>query len=76
MLELPDEKQRTQATAGYMTLINIANIVGPLIGGWAVDRVGYLWDFALSGIGRFTAGILFVLLLKPSRRSREMELAD
>jgi len=68
-LELSDPQRRTQATAGYMTLIGLANIVGPIVGGYVVDHLGYYWDFALSGLGRLLGGILFVLLLKPFVRS-------
>jgi MFS family permease len=64
-LELSDPKRRTQAAAGYTTLIGLANIVGPIIGSTIVDTRGYYWDFALSGLGRLVGGILFVLLLKP-----------
>jgi MFS family permease len=65
MMELPDAAHRTQAVAGFSTLVGIANMIAPLIGGRIVATLGYKWDFALSGIGRMVGGILFVLLLKP-----------
>jgi MFS family permease len=70
-LELADPERRTQAAAGYTTLVGFANIIGPIVGGNVIDRLGYYWDFSLSGLGRLLSGILFVLLLKPFvRRSR------
>lgn len=73
LLELPDPQQRTQATASYTTLIGIANIAGPLVGGWVVDTFSYGWVFALSGVGRMLGGILFVALLKPFARKAKLE---
>jgi len=51
-------------------VINVASIVGPLIGGWVIDRLGYRWDFVLSGCGRLLAGLLFAWLLRPFSRRR------
>ncbi|MBN1875469.1 MAG: MFS transporter [Anaerolineae bacterium] len=65
LLELPDQKLRTQASASYATVVNTASIVAPLLGGIVIDHWGYRWDFALSGVLRFTAGVLFMLLLRP-----------
>ncbi len=65
LLELPDPKLRTQASASYTTLINIASIVAPLVGGIVIDRCGYRWDFALSTVLRLTGAIAFLILLKP-----------
>ncbi len=39
--------------------------MGPLVGGWVIDQVGYLWDFSLSGAMRLVGGLLFLWLLKP-----------
>jgi len=70
LLELPEQQHRTQAIASYTTVINVASIVGPLIGGWVIDRLGYRWDFVLSGCGRLLAGLLFAWLLRPFSRRR------
>lgn len=65
LLELLEGEDSTQAAAGYTTLVAAASIAGPLIGAWVIDRVGYLWDFSLSGVLRLIGGMLFLLLLKP-----------
>ena len=68
LLELPKESEQTQAVASYHTLIGGANILGPLVGGLVVERLGYLWNFGLSGVGRFIAALLLLWLLKPFRK--------
>ncbi len=73
LLELPGERERTQATAAYTTLVNLAMVVGPLAGGWLVDRIGYRWDFVLSGCGRLTAGLLLIWLLRPFQRETHIQ---
>ena len=57
--------EQTQAIASYNTLVAVANILGPLAGGFVVQWLGYHWTFALSGFGRMVAALLFLLLLKP-----------
>jgi len=65
LLELPDQKLRTQASASYATLTNIASIVAPLVGGLIIDRFGFKWDFGLSAFLRMVSAIGFLILLKP-----------
>ena len=57
--------EQTQAIASYNTLVAVANILGPLAGGFVVQWLGYHWTFALSGLGRMVAALLFLALLKP-----------
>jgi MFS family permease len=64
LLDLPRDQERTQATAAYTTLVNVSMVVGPIVGGWLVDRIGYRWDFFFSGLGRLTAGLLLLWLLR------------
>jgi MFS family permease len=73
LLELPGQEKRTQATAFYTTLVGISGIVGPLVGSLIVDRLGYFWDFGVSGAARLVAAVLFLLLLRPFRRTRPVE---
>ena len=73
LLELPGQEKRTQATAFYTTLVGISGIVGPLVGSLIVDRLGYFWDFGVSGAARLVAAVLFLLLLRPFRRTRPAE---
>ncbi len=69
LLELPDQKLRTQASASYATLTNIASIVAPLAGGLVISTLGYHWTFGLSGTLRLLSAIAFLLLLKPFKKS-------
>lgn len=68
LLELLGEKDSTQAAAGYTALLSAASIVGPLVGGWVVNRAGYRWDLALSGILRMLTGLLFLWTFRPFKR--------
>lgn len=65
LLELLDGEESTEAAAGHTSLLAAASVIGPIIGAWVIDRVGYLWDFSLSGALRLVGGLLFVWLLKP-----------
>ena len=73
LLELPDQKLRTQASASYATLTNIASIAAPLIGGLVIDHFGYRWDFGLSAFLRMAAAIAFLILLKPFGRNKKQD---
>ena len=65
LLELPEAKKQTQAIAAYTTIVGLANIAGPLVGGQVLDSLGYGWNFSLSGFGRLIGAILFIVALKP-----------
>jgi MFS family permease len=65
LLELADKERPTEAIASYHTLLAMANILGPLVGGQLVQLMGYRWTFALSGAGRMVATVMFLMLLKP-----------
>ena len=67
LLELVGEERQTDMIAGYNTLIAVANILGPLVGGQVIRLWGYRADFVLSGIGRMVAALLFLGLLRPFR---------
>jgi MFS family permease len=70
LLELADKERQTEAIASYHTLLAMANILGPLVGGQLVQVMGYRWTFALSGGGRMVAAIMFLILLRPFNLSR------
>lgn len=65
LLELPEEKHQTQAIAAYTTIIGLANIAGPLVGGQVLESLGYAWNFSISGFGRLVGAFLFIWALKP-----------
>lgn len=69
LIELPDKPAQAQAIASYHTLIGLANILGPLVGGQVVATLGYKWDFVLSGTGRLVAAMLFVMMLRPFKKA-------
>ena len=69
-LELSEVKHRTQAIAGYTSLISVASIIGPLLGAQVIEELSYDWNFALSGLGRFVAAGFFILLLRPFVKPR------
>lgn len=74
LLALPGEPQRTtRAAANYATLVGLANIAGPILGGRIIEATNYHWDFILSGMGRLLAGILFMLLLRPFKTRQPCE---
>jgi MFS family permease len=74
LLALPGEPQRTtRAAANYATLVGLANIAGPILGGRIIEATNYHWDFILSGMGRLLAGILFMLLLRPFKACQPCE---
>ena len=69
LLELPDEVHRTPSAALNTTVIRMANMIAPFVGDWVIRRWSYEVDFAVSGIGRLLAALLFVLLLRPFKRA-------
>jgi MFS family permease len=54
----------------YQTVVFTSAVLGPLLGGWLADTVGFKPVFALSGAGRLLAMGLFVwLAVWPARRA-------
>ena len=72
LLELPTKEEQAQAIASYNSLIGLANILGPLVGGQLVEAFGYKWNFVISGLGRLVAAVLFVVILRPFRRKAQI----
>ena len=70
LLEMTPDQRRTEAVALYQTVVFTSAVLGPLLGGWLADTVGFKPVFALSGAGRLCAMGLFVwLAVWPARRA-------
>jgi MFS family permease len=63
LLKLTPDEHRPEAVALYQTLVMAGSVVGPLVGGALADSFGYKIVFALSGIGRYLAMLLFIALV-------------
>jgi predicted MFS family arabinose efflux permease len=66
---LPEESHRTSSAALNTTVVRMANMVAPLVGDWVIRRWSYEVDFAVSGVGRLIAALLFVLVLRPFKKT-------
>lgn len=70
LLELTPDEQRPRAVALFQFVVFASAFVGPLLGGYMADVLGYRSIFAASGAGRFLAMVLFVFLAAiPARRN-------
>ncbi len=77
LLELTPDEQRPRAVALYQTSVFAAAVLGPLLGGYLADVVGYKLIFMLSGIGRILGIAGFIWLsAAPARRSGKGLPAD
>jgi MFS family permease len=68
LLDIPDEAHRTSSAALNTTVLRLANMIAPFIGDWIIRRWSYEVDFAISGIGRLIAALLFVVVLRPFKK--------
>jgi MFS family permease len=77
LLELTPDEQRPRAVALYQTSVFAAAVLGPLLGGYLADVVGYHLIFGLSCIGRLIGIVGFIWLSAgPARRSGKGLPAD
>jgi MFS family permease len=76
LLQLTLHHQRAHAVAFYQTAVFSSAVLGPLVGGYVADNIMFQYIFILSGIGRFVAMIIFVLLTAlPIHRMAQQKLA-
>ncbi len=68
LLDIPDEAHRTSSAALNTTVLRLANMAAPFVGDWIIRQWSYEVDFAISGIGRLIAALLFVLVLRPFKK--------
>lgn len=71
LLSLTPERGRERYVAVYQTCIFLSAFVAPLLGAWLSDWMGFRALFALSGVGRLAATVLFFRLM--AFRSTESE---
>jgi MFS family permease len=71
----PDE-HRPRFIAVYTTIISVVGAIGPLVGGWLLDVVGFSPVFSLSCIVRALGLILFFGLVREPDPTPEPEYAS
>jgi MFS family permease len=59
LMQISPEAERARFTAVHQIVIAVALALGSAVGGGVVTAFGYKAVFALSGIGRFTAALIF-----------------
>jgi MFS family permease len=64
LLEMSPQEDREAGVALYQTLVATSAVVGPLLGGWLIDRIGYVPMFVVSGAGRMAATLLFIVMAR------------
>lgn len=72
LITLTPEQQRPRAVALYHTAVLGSAVIGPLLGGYLADHVGYEFVFVLSSAGRFLGAGLFLWLTMRPRRALEV----
>lgn len=78
LLQVTPDVGRARAVALYQTGVFASAFVGPLLGGYLADTVGFQSIFLLSGVGRLTGVLIFLVLTYiPLKRlqTRQAELA-
>ncbi len=77
LLELTPDSQRARAVALYQTSVFAAAVLGPILGGYLADVMGYEFIFVLSAFGRFAGIVGFIWLsAEPALRSGKGIPAD
>jgi MFS family permease len=72
LLELTPDEQRPRAVALFQTAVFGSAVIGPLLGGYLADAIGFRFIFVLSGAGRFLGIALFLWLTIRSKRALEV----
>jgi len=72
LLELTPEEQRPRAVALYQTAVFGSAVIGPLLGGYLADSMGFKFIFIVSGAGRLLGMALFLWLSVRPRRELEV----
>jgi MFS family permease len=59
LMQISPETERARFTAVHQIVVAVALALGSAAGGWVVTAFGYKAAFAISGIGRFIAALIF-----------------
>ncbi|GAB4564278.1 MAG: MFS transporter [Anaerolineae bacterium] len=62
LLDLTPDDDRPQAVALYQTVVFMSAVIGPLLGGYLAQSLGYKPVFGISGVGRLVGMLLFLWL--------------
>jgi len=73
LLELTPEPQRPRAVALFQTAVFGSAVIGPIVGGFLADAVGFKVIFGLSSAGRYLGIALFILLTVRATRASKVE---
>lgn len=74
LLELTPDAQRPRAVALFQTAVFGSAVIGPILGGFLADAVGFKYIFVLSATGRILGMALFILLTIRPRRVAKVQL--
>lgn len=71
LLELTPDEQRPRAVALFQTAVFGSAVIGPLLGGYLADAIGFRYIFGLSSAGRFLGTAFFLwLTIRPRQLFR------
>jgi MFS family permease len=62
LLRLTPDEQRPRAVALFQTAVFGSAVVGPILGGFLADTIGFRYIFGISSAGRYVGTALFILL--------------
>jgi MFS family permease len=69
LLEMSPQEDRESGVALYQSVVAGSAVLGPLVGGLLIASVSYHAAFIVSGVGRFIGSILFILFVRPGKRT-------
>jgi MFS family permease len=64
LMQISPEAERARFTAIHQIVIALSLALGSAAGGWMVTAFGFKATFALSGVGRFIAALIFAWFVK------------
>jgi predicted MFS family arabinose efflux permease len=67
LLQITPEAERARFTAVHQIVVAISLAIGSAVGGWVVTAFSYKAVFALSGVGRLIAALIFARFVMDTR---------